>query len=52
MSCFKTGFSPIVFICAPTSLQVYSAKTEENCGQPLSCIILAAQVLYLGLWNA
>lgn len=31
---------------------MYSTQTETKCGEQLACIILAAQVLSLGLWHA
>lgn len=33
-------------------LQMYHAQTEAKCSELLACIVLAAQVLNLGLWHA
>lgn len=31
---------------------MYCPQTEKKCDEQLACIILAAQVLNLGLWHA
>lgn len=41
-----------VSVCPSYLFQMYSTKTETKCGEQPSCIILAAQILGLGLWHA
>lgn len=52
--CLKisTNMMNLVFVFFANLFQMYSAQTETKRDEQLACIILAAQVLSLGLWHA